>query len=71
MVIFGLMENEGTKLVRELLAMDCSVWEIAKRCGVSYQTGKAWKRGWWNPDATNTHKLFIMKIEKDRERKGA
>ena len=58
-------ENEGSRIVRKLIALDVSVWRIAKECGVSYQTGKAWRRGWWNPDMGNTYKLmaFLHKIE--------
>lgn len=66
--VYMVMMNEGSEIMSKLLAMDVTVWRIAKECGVSYQTGKAWKRGWWNPDASNTHKLFalLIKIKKER-----
>lgn len=57
------MENEGTRIVMELLAMDVSVWKIAKGCNVSYQTAKAWKKRWWNPDTTNKHRLMALKTQ--------
>lgn len=58
-----VQENEGARIVRELLAMDVSTWKIAKACGVSYQTAKAWKKGWWCPDMSNTYKLMAFKNE--------
>lgn len=66
--IVDFMESEGRKFMLELLAMDVSVWRITKECGVSYQTGKAWKRGWWNPDASNSHKLFALLISERKKR---
>ena len=54
-------ESDGTRIVRELLALELTVWRIAKECGVSYQTAKAWKKGWWNPDTSNTYKLMALR----------
>lgn len=63
-----VMLNEGSKIVSDLIAMDVTVWKIAKECGVSYQTGRAWKKGWWNPDESNTHKLYALFIRVKRDR---
>jgi len=62
------MEKEGAKIVRELVALDVTVWRMSKECGVSYQTAKAWKRLWWNPDEANTHKLFALLINVKKEK---
>lgn len=52
--------------------MDVSVWQIAKECGVSYQTGKAWVRGWWRPDTANTYKLMALRSKvRQKTRYGA
>ena len=68
MVMLTVMESEGRKIMMQLMAMDVSVWSVARECRVSYQTAKAWKRGWWNPDASNTHKLFALLITEQKNR---
>ena len=65
---YMVMIDEGSEIMSKLLALDVTVWRIAKECGVSYQTGKACKRGWWKPDASNSHKLFALLIKVKKER---
>lgn len=70
MVTLMLMDSEGARLVTKLLALDVSVWRISKACGVSYTTGKAWKRGWWSPSLPNTYKLQSLLAEENNKRRG-
>jgi transposase len=70
-MIMGLEKvNVGAEIVKQLIALDCSVYRIAKEFQVSYCTAKAWKRGWWNPSLMNTYKLESLKCRIMAEFKG-
>ena len=61
------MTIEGAEMVKRLLAMDVTMWEIHRHCGVSYQTAKAWCRGWWKPDAPHSRMLEVLYYQKRQQ----